>query len=107
MTRRHIPSADLDRDKDEDKDALPGGAPGIPEEEVVAAPVPVKLPVHDPVEIAKLPPPKLYRVARGGPVVYQGVPTTMKAGKTLSEATHDLHTLRIQGIILEEIPLEK
>lgn len=106
MTRRHIPTAEAEHDKDEDKDALPGGAPGIPEE-VVAASVPVKLPVHDPEEIAKLPIPKLYRVARGGPVLYQGVPTVMKPGKTLSEATHDLHTLRLQGIILEEVPHEK
>lgn len=90
----------------EDKDALPGGAPGIPEEAVVE-PSPMKVAERNPEEIAKLPPPKLYRVARDGKVLYGGVPTVMKAGKTLSEATHDLHTLRSQGIILEEVPHEK
>jgi hypothetical protein len=69
-----------------------------------AAPVVAKRLGPDPAEVAKLPAPKLYRVMRDSRVMYGGVPAVLKAGKTVSDATHDLHTLRAQGIPLEEIP---
>jgi hypothetical protein len=102
MARRIINQTPAAEVGDENADTLPDGAIVTPEA-VPVAPAPLKLD-RDPEELAKLPAPKLYRVAMAKQVLYGGVPTVLRAGKTVSDATHDLHTLRAQGVVLEEVP---
>jgi hypothetical protein len=100
MARRIINQGQVGEPADEKADTMPGGAMGIAE-----SAVPELKPVaRDPEELAKLPPVKIYRVAATRQVLYGGVPTMLRAGKTVSDATHDLQSLRMQGVALEEIP---
>lgn len=100
MARRINPAPSAETDE---KEAMPGGAPGIPEEPPAPPPA-VRVAERDPEELARLPAPKLYRVEATRQVLYGGVPTVLRAGKTLSEATHDLTSLRAQGVVLVEVP---
>lgn len=49
-------------------------------------------------------PPKSYRVMNGGHVMIKGCRTGLRAGKVINEANFDIASLKLQGIVLEEIP---
>lgn len=79
----------------------------------------VRLPVFVPSEVvadatekntraaAEVPPPKWYRVIKGGLVLEGGFRATLKPGKELNELNYNVRRLQQQGIVLEEIPLNE
>lgn len=111
MARRMpgVQSVKDESDKESEASDVPnapmqGGTPGV---SAVTSGAPhhlaLSLQAPDPEELAKLPKPKLYKVVNGGRVVQGGVPTLLRPGARVNEASHDLAMLKQQGIVLEEI----
>ncbi len=73
-----------------------------PEEDVLANSVPNSKPK----EPVVAPPIKTYRVIQGGYVMVNGSKTGVRNGKVISEANYDIASLKLQGIVLEEIPAQ-
>jgi len=58
---------------------------------------------NDPDREASVPPPKYYRVVKGGMVLENGFRTRMTEGKELDSLNYDIRRLQQQGIRVEEI----